>query len=207
MKKPWCERVWLWGLPLLLLAAGCVSLERSYPDKHFFVLDIEAVKPVDAAPRQGVLQITSVRISPRYQSKNFTYRLSDTSYESDFYNEFLIAPTTLIAEELAKGLTGADLFQYVIDSSSQLSPTHTLEAAVNALYGDFRNGSAPKAVLEMEFFVSKETAGKSEILMQKRYSKAVALQGRSADALVKGWDQGLQAILADLIADLKAANL
>jgi ABC-type uncharacterized transport system auxiliary subunit len=189
----------------LLLSPGCVTLERSYPEKHFFVLEIGAVKPVDA-PRQGVLQISSVRISPRYEGKNFIYRLSDTSYESDFYNEFLIAPATLVTEELVKGLTRAAVFEHVIDSSSQLSPTYALEAAVNALYGDFRNGSAPKAVVEMEFFVTKETAGKSEILMQKRYSKAAGLGGRSADALVKGWDQALDEILADLVVDLKAAR-
>ncbi len=200
------KRVWPWGLILLLLLPECVTLERSYPDKHFFVLDVGDVKPVDAA-RQGVLQISSVRVSPRYEGKNFTYRLSDTSYESDFYNEFLIAPATMIAEELVKGLTRADLFPYVIDSSSQLSPTHTLEAAVNALYGDFRDSSAPKAVMEMEFFISKETDGKTEILMQKQYSKSVTLQARSPDALVKGWDQDLEAILADLVADLKAGNL
>ena len=200
------KRIWLWGLTLLLLLPGCVTLERSYPDKHFFVLDIDGVKPLDN-PHQGVLQISSVRISPRYQAKNFTYRLSDTSYESDFYDEFLIAPATLIAEELAKGLTRAAIFQHVIDSSSQLAPTHSLEAAVNAIYGDFRSGSAPKAVLEMEFFVSKETAGKSEILMQKRYSKSVPLERRSADALVKGWNKGLEEILANLAADLKGANL
>jgi hypothetical protein len=58
----------------------------------------------------------------------------------------------------------------------------------------------------MEFFVTKETAGKSEILMQKRYSKAAGLGGRSADALVKGWDQALDEILADLVVDLKAAR-
>ena len=206
MMKRGRRRGWQWGLTFLLLFPGCVALERSYPDKHFFVLEIEAVKPVNA-PGHGVLQISSVRISPRYEGKNFIYRLSDTSYESDFYDEFLIAPATLIAEELVKGLTRAELFQHVIDSSNQLPPTHTLEAAVTALYGDFRNSGAPKAVLEMECFISKSTAGKSEIVVQKRYAKAVALEGRSPDALVKGWNRALEAILTDLIADLKSASL
>jgi uncharacterized lipoprotein YmbA len=206
MMKGGRQRGWRWGLMFLLLLAGCVTLERSYPDKQFFVLEIEAVKPIHT-PGHGVLQISSVRISPRYEGKSFIYRLSDTSYETDFYDEFLIAPATLIAEELVKGLTRAELFQYVIDSSSQLPPTHGMEAAVNALYGDFRNSGAPKAVLEMEFFVSKATAGKSEIAMQKRYAQAVALEGRSPDALVKGWNRALEAILRDLIADLKSASL
>lgn len=194
-------------LAVLLLLSGCVTLERSYPEKHFYALELPRdVKSVNGAGK-GVMQISYVRISPRYQGKNFIYRLSDTSFESDFYNEFLIEPASLIAEELGKGLARSGLFQYVVDSSSELPPAYTLEPAVNALYGDFRDNSAPKAVLEMEFFVVKQNSGKSDIIMQKRYAKAVALEGRSADALVKGWDEALGEIVNDLIADLKVANL
>jgi hypothetical protein len=42
--------------------------------------------------------------------------------------------------------------------------------------------------------------------MQKRYSKSQPLTGRSPEALVKGWDEALEAILTSLIADLKAAK-
>ncbi len=200
------KRGCLWWLGLVSLLAGCVTLQRSYPEKHFFVLESGGVKPVEA-PHPGVLQLKAVHISPRYEGKNFVYRLTETSYESDFYDEFLVAPATLIAEELVKGLQRARMFEHVIDSSSSLPPTHSLEATVNALYGDFRNTGAPKAVLEMEFFVTREAEGKPDILMQKRYAKAVTLEGRSADALVKGWDQALDEIVADLVADLKAAKL
>jgi uncharacterized lipoprotein YmbA len=196
-----------WFVVLLMLSAGCVTLEKSYPDKHFYALELEReIKPVNN-PGRGVLQVSHVRISPRYEGKSFVYRLSDTSFESDFYNEFLVPPASLVAEELAKGLARSGLFQYVIDSSSELALTHVLEAAVSALYGDFRNSGAPKAIVEMEFFLRKQAAGKSDIIMQKRYAKAVALQGRSPDALVKGWDEALAEILIDLIADLKSANL
>jgi hypothetical protein len=43
--------------------------------------------------------------------------------------------------------------------------------------------------------------------MQKRYTKAVPVGGRSPEALVKGWSQALEAILAMLVADLKTAHL
>jgi ABC-type uncharacterized transport system auxiliary subunit len=197
--RPW--------LAILLVLSGCVSLERSYPEKHFYALELPRdVKPVNN-PGRGAMQISYVRISPRYEGKNFIYRLSETSFESDFYNEFLIQPSSLIAEELAKGLARSGLFEYVMDPSSDLAPNYILEPVVNVLYGDFRNSSAPRAVLEMEFFLRKQVSGKAEILMHRRYAKAVMLQGRSPDALVKGWDEALGEILIDLIADLKSANL
>jgi hypothetical protein len=82
-----------------------------------------------------------------------------------------------------------------------------LEGTVNALYGDFRNANSPRAVLEMEFFLTSEIPGKPGILMQKRYAKSLPLTGRTPEALVKGWNEALEEILTPLAADLKAAAL
>jgi len=192
---------------LAALPSGCVSLERSYPDKHYFVLEISgSEKPSDRAGN-GVLEISDMHISPRYEGQSFVYRISEGSYESDFYNQFLIAPAALVTEELRRGLDQSRIFQYVINSSNELQPTYRLEGTVNALYGDFRNASTSRAVLEMEFFLSKPTAGASEIVFAKKYSKSVPLSGRTPEALVKGWNQALEGILTAFVADLKAANL
>jgi uncharacterized lipoprotein YmbA len=191
---------------LCLFFSGCVSLDRSYPDKHYFVLEVNRDGKPSNQTANGILEVSDIRISPRYEGQSFVYRISDASYESDFYNQFLIAPAALVTEEVRKGLTQSRIFEYVINSSSQLQPTHRLDGIVNALYGDFRNISASRAVLEIEFFLSKQLPTGTEIVMNKRYSKAVPLSGRSPDALVKGWDEALDGILTSLIADLKSAN-
>ncbi|HZA55858.1 MAG TPA: ABC-type transport auxiliary lipoprotein family protein [Candidatus Udaeobacter sp.] len=191
---------------LCLFFSGCVSLDRSYPDKHYFVLEVNRDGQPSNQTANGILEVSDIRISPRYEGQSFVYRISDASYESDFYNQFLIAPAALVTEEVRKGLTQSRIFEYVINSSSQLQPTHRLDGIVNALYGDFRNISASRAVLEIEFFLSKQLPTGTEIVMNKRYSKAVPLSGRSPDALVKGWDEALDGILTSLIADLKSAN-
>jgi cholesterol transport system auxiliary component len=188
---------WLW------LLAGCVNLQRSYPDKHFFALDVNEPVKTAGGPGRRTLQIADVRISPRYSGKNFVYRLSDTSYETDFYNEFLVPPAALIAEELAKGLRRSGVFQYVVDSASEIHPDYVMKAAINSLYGDFRNAASPKAVLEMQIFVATSTGGGSDIVLQKNYSASVPLDAHSPDALVRGWDRGLESILSELAADLE----
>jgi cholesterol transport system auxiliary component len=192
---------------LCVLFSGCVNLERSYPDKHYFALEANrAGKPSDQTGN-GILEVADLRISPRYEGQSFVYRISEASYEADFYNQFLIAPAALITEEVRQGLTHARIFAYVINSSSQLQPTHRLEGMVNALYGDFRNMGASRAVLEIEFFLSRQIPAGTEIVMNKRYAKSVPLSGRSPDALVQGWNGALEAILASLVADLKATAL
>jgi cholesterol transport system auxiliary component len=194
-------------LALLVLCAACVGIERSYPDKRYFVLDAGAnTNPSDSSTNE-ILQVSSIRVSPRYADRSFVYRTSESGYESDFYNQFLIAPAFLITEEVRKGLTGSHVFKYVISASSPLQPSYVLEGTVNALYGDFRDTGSPRAVLEMEFFLTSEIPAKPGILMQKRYVKSIPLAGRSPEALIRGWNQGLEEILTALAVDLKAAVL
>lgn len=198
---------WHGVVVLFVMLSGCVTIEKSYPDKHYFVLEVHRnVNPAKASGI-GILEVVEARLSPRYAERSFVYRTSEARYESDFYNQFLVAPASLISEEIHKALARSHIFQHVIGSSSQLQPTHVLESGVSALYGDFRDINAPKAVLEMEFFLSREASGRSEIVLEKRYSQSVQLRARSPEALVKGWNEALDAILASFTADLKAVNL
>jgi cholesterol transport system auxiliary component len=194
-------------LALLSLCAACVGIERSYPDKRYFVLEVSA-NPSSANPTANeTLEVSNIRVSPRYADRSFVYRTSEAGYESDFYNQFLIAPALLITEEVRKGLIETQTFKHVIGAASQSQPNYVLEGAVNALYGDFRNADSPRAVLEMEFFLTSEIPAKPGILLQKRYAKSIPLSSRTPEALVKGWNQSLEEILTSLAADLKAADL
>jgi cholesterol transport system auxiliary component len=194
-------------LALLALCAACVGIERSYPDRRYYVLEVPAKANSSNPTASETLEVSNIRVSPRYADRSFVYRTSESGYESDFYNQFLVAPASLITEEVRKGLIETQNFKHVIGSANQSQPSYVLEGTVNALYGDFRNVDSPRAVLEMEFFLSSEIPAKPGILMQKRYAKSIPLTGRSPEALVKGWNQALEEILISLAADLKAAGL
>jgi cholesterol transport system auxiliary component len=194
-------------LGLVAFCAGCVGIERSYPDKHYFVLEAGANSSPSDSSANETLQVSSIRVSPRYADRSFVYRTSEAGYEADFYNQFLVSPASLITEEVRKDLTASQVFKYVISASNSLQPSYVLEGTVNALYGDFRNANSPRAVLEMEFFLTSEIPAKPGILMQKRYAKALPLTGRTPEALVKGWNEALEEILTALVTDLKAATL
>jgi ABC-type uncharacterized transport system auxiliary subunit len=195
------------ALALLALSSGCVSLEKAYPDKRYFVLETPGQANPANPTGNDTLEVSNVRVSPRYGDRSFIYRTSAAGYESDFYNQFLVSPASLITEEIRKGLIGSHLFKYVIGPASQLQPSYVLEGTVNALYGDFRNTDSPRAVLEMEFFLTSEIPANPGILMQQRYAKSIPLSGRSPEALVQGWNEALDEILTSLTADLKAATV
>ena len=194
-------------LALLALCAACAGIEKSYPDKRYFVLEASR-NPSSASPTGNeTLEVSNIRISPRYADRSFIYRISESGYESDFYNQFLVSPSSLITEEVRKALTGSQVFKYVISPTNQSQPSYVLEGTVNALYGDFRNPNSPRAVLEMEFFLTSEIPGNPGILMQRRYAKSLPLTGRTPEALIKGWNEALEEILNSLVTDLKAIVL
>jgi len=194
------------ALLLFAFSASCVSLERSYPEKRFFVVELGDTAQRSNPAGDQTLLVSGLRVSPRYADKSFVYRTSESGYESDFYNQFLTSPDTMLSEEVRKGLGASPAFKYVIGPSSQLQPNYVLEGSVNALYGDFRNLNKPAAVLEIEFFLHNEDSANPGIVLQKRYIKTVPLSGRSPEALIKGWSQALESILADLNTDLQNAK-
>jgi uncharacterized lipoprotein YmbA len=195
-----------WATALCLVVNGCVNLEKNYPDKRYFVLETNHRQGQEKPKAGVVLLVSSLRVSPRYDGRSFVYRLSDVNFESDFYNQFLVSPGALLTEEVRRAVREAEIAEYVVGTASQLEPTHVLEGTVEALYGDFRDGSAPRAVLEMEFFLSKDSATKAEIVSRRRYRKSIVVNGNSAEALVKGWNLALDEILTALAADLRSLH-
>ena len=193
---------------LMALQSGCVSLERTYPDKRFFVLEVNGAASASSggAVNDAILQVSTLRISPRYQDRSFVYRVSDTGYETDFYNQFLASPAGLISEEIRKSLIAAQLFKFVISPSNSQAPSYVLDGTINGIYGDFRNLNASAGVIDLEIFVTSDVPAKPGILLQKRYVKSVPVSSRSPEALVKSWDQALEEIVAALAADLKTVK-
>jgi len=191
---------------LLAVFGGCISLERSYPDKHYFALEVRAPELFGRRFKNDTLQVSNLRISPRYQDRSFLYRISETGFESDFYNQFIAPPAGLISEELRKSLSGTQLFKHVIGQANSQAPSYMLEGVINGIYGDFRNLQAPAAIIDLEFFLTSDLPTKPGILMQKRYVKSVPVSNRSPDALVKSWDLALEEIFHDLAADLGAVK-
>lgn len=188
------------GLALCALG-GCVSLNASYPEKHYYAL--EADRPPEsrlpAAP--SVLKVRKLRISPSFEGKEFVYRLSDVRYEADFYNAWFIAPNAMLTQQVLIWLARTGQFRYVTDSSSPVSGTYSLEGNVTALYGDYRT-APPKAVLGVQCFLV-DAARPAGVVLHREYRNEVAVTGASREALVAGWNEALRLLLIALEEDLR----
>jgi cholesterol transport system auxiliary component len=188
---------------LFSVLIGCINLEKGYPEKRYFILDASRDEDISSPDTGKVITVRRFRISPKYEGKGLVYRLEELSYESDFYNEFFISPASMFTEEIRKRLAVSGLFEHVIAPSSLLDSTYILEGAVTALYGDYRVSTAPKAVMEIQFFLLHETDSNPKIIFQSQYHKEEPLNGNTPDALVKSWNSALNQILTEFETDLK----
>ncbi|MDR4505777.1 MAG: ABC-type transport auxiliary lipoprotein family protein [Candidatus Scalindua sp.] len=188
---------------LFPLLTGCLSLEKSYLEKHYFVLDASRDGEAVSSGTGVVLSVRRFQISPQFEGKSLIYRLSDSSYETDFYNEFFVSPASLLTEEVRQWLRDSGLFQNIVDPSSYLDPSHVLEGSVTALYGDYRESTVPKAVLEIHFFLLRQVSERYELIFQKQYHREEPLKGNTPDDLVRGWNNAFENILAKFETDIK----
>ncbi|GFK95012.1 hypothetical protein NNJEOMEG_02860 [Fundidesulfovibrio magnetotacticus] len=196
-------------LALACLAAGCATpLNRPAPERRLF--NITAVRAEAAAPARdkSVLKVRPLQVSPAYQGKEMVYRLDEVSFEADYYHAFFVQPALNLTQQTEQWMGRAGLFGNVVDSTSQVQDTHLLEGMVNALYGDFRDRAAPKAVLEIQFFLLKNQNERYQVAFSKSYRKEVPIPANFKDAsgLAEGYNQALAQVLGELEVDLKGAK-
>ena len=203
MKRKTLLKLTIGIFTLLFLSMGCINLERSYIEKHYFVLDSSPAEDIDFPDTGKILAVRRFRVSPKYEGKGLVYRLGELNYESDFYNEFFVSPVSMFTEEVRKRLAMSGLFKHVVEPSSLLDPTYILEGAVTALYGDYRVSTAPKAIMEIQFLLLQEMDVSPEIILLRQYHKEEPLNGNTPDALVKSWNTALNQILTEFENDLK----
>ena len=183
--------------------AGCLDLKKSYPEKRSFVIDVGA--PQQQTPPNGaiVLKINKFRVSPLFTGRAMVYRVADLQYESDFYNEWFVAPGTLLTQQVHQWLSQSGGFQLVMAGTNHVEPTHLLEGTVTEFYGDFR--ATPQAVLGLELLLLDAGHGRQPFF-RRTYHQAIPLRDRSSEALARGLTEALRVVLVDMAKDLEASE-
>ncbi|MCE9598528.1 MAG: hypothetical protein K8S54_11220 [Spirochaetia bacterium] len=186
-----------------LAGPGCVSTERDSPQKHFYI--IEAARPKTEPVRQvdAVLKFRKFKVSPRFDTRSLIYRTGDVTYETDFYNEFLSDPGSMISENTRAWISESGAFKAVVDGSSSLAETFVLEGTIQDIYGDFRG--QPATQLSMHIFLLAMEDSEYRIVFQKVFTASIPLQGKSSEFLIRGFNQTLSKQLTELERELVSA--
>jgi cholesterol transport system auxiliary component len=189
----------LWGL------AGCLTLNKEFPDKTYYALEVLRQGPDPVAQPRTILKVKKFRVLPRFEGTGLVYRTGEYRYESDYYHDWFAPPNGMVTQQVQDWLAAAGLFEHVLDSGSAGEETHMLEGTVTALYGDYRSPGSPKAVVGLQVVLFDEGLNNPGILMQREYQKDAAMTSPAPEALMKGWNDALRLILAALEEDVKKA--
>ena len=158
--------------------------------------------PPVAKTQPGSLRVGPVAVGAAFRGKQFVFREADLKYETDYYNEFLVAPAANIGEAVARALTAAKVFTAVLPGATTADPDWTLDVFVGSLYGDGRAMDKPAAVLSVTFFLRK---GEGSVpVWSKTYDRRVPFTTGSAASYVAAQNTALGDVLAELTRDLAA---
>lgn len=189
-------------LPMLL--NGCLKLQKEYPEIRVHSIEASREGISNQVLDGASLKVSPLQVSDGFEDIFFTYRVSHTSYESDFYNQFLTSPDEMFLKELKEWFARRRLFEYVVDWTSGVSTTHELHGELLSLYADYRDEENPAAVLSMKLLVSEREGGKRVILHQELYEKRIPFSTPSAEKLLHAWNAAFTEILTELENDLSS---
>ncbi len=99
-------------------------------------------------------------------------------------------------------MDASPLFSTVIGATDPSRADWLLEGRINELYGDIREGGAPKSVLAISFTLFDDRSAGLETAFKKTYEVSVPADRTSAAAILAAWNEALRQILTELEGDL-----
>lgn len=191
-------------LLFIALIIGCGGINKSYPERTYYLFEVsEPSNPL--TPVQGTtVEVKRFSISPGNEGKEFVYRTTEIQYLSDFYNQFFRPPSVILTEAVTQWLDQAQVFEDVLNPISQALPIYFIEGNVVELYGDYRNQSAAKAVMKIQFYLLKtsDLGDQPNIVFGKTYESEQPIGSATPPNLMNGWNLALEDILDEFLKDL-----
>ncbi len=193
------------AMGVVLTLAAC-AIGKPLPRPTTYIVDppMTETRPA-AARRPDTLRMGNVRVAAAYGGNALVYRMDEVQYTSDPYHAFKAEPGAMLGNRMAEWLDHAGPFETVAQPGSAQPAAYVLDATVIELYGDFREGRSPAAVLAVQFALIDQAGGvRPQLLYERTIASRVELPHASPDALVRGYGEALAEILSQLIPDLGA---
>jgi|HubBroStandDraft_5_1064220.scaffolds.fasta_scaffold247381_1 hypothetical protein len=190
------------ALLLLLIALvgnGCLSK----PSLRTQIFAFQSPPAATAASSMGVVMLRSVTVSPVFDNNSFIYRTGPETYEIDPYASFMATPGEAIGIAVRARLLASGHFGNVVEPGSLAKANQLMEVNVSELYGDFSQPGKGTAVLSLRITLFRvDNAGNRRPLLQKDYSRQIALKKNTAADVMAGWNEALNEIVTEFTGDL-----
>jgi len=192
--------------PILAVAILCGCAVGPEWKRRVFAFSLPGDPPITNA-QTNMVALSRVSISPLFQSRSFTYRKAENTYEQDPYAGFLVPPERALAEPIRAWMRASGVFGRVVEPGSGLRPTLVAEVSVNQLYGDLRQASRPVGTMEIHFICYEVKDGDpGRIVLDRICAHETPLARKTPDALMAAWDADLREIMEEINSEYAKAN-
>jgi cholesterol transport system auxiliary component len=179
------------------------SLSRLMPQATTYIVEPSAAGPqIPRHPER--LRMGFVRVAAAYAGSALVYRLDEVRYATDPYHTFAADPGAMFGSRIAEWLDRTGPFSTVAPPGSAQPAPYVLEATIEELYGDFRAGGSPAAVLSVQFALIDQSGTRPKVLYERTIADRVELPRAAPDAVVGGYGTALAQILSQVAVDLNA---
>lgn len=194
----------LWTTWLLSCLLTACALGQAAAPITYYGIEPPPPPPSQAA-RAEALRIGPVRVADAYSAPQLVYRLGEVRFAADFYHRLMAPPGALIGNAMAQWLNSAGPMRRVTGPNSAVPERFVLDLVVTELYGDFRPGQAPAAVMQIQLALL-DTQGSAPIArLQRTLGRRVLLTDATPEALARGWGEALGQMLGELQPELANA--
>jgi cholesterol transport system auxiliary component len=184
-----------------LIVAAC-SIGKPIPEATTYIVEPDPPAPITTARRAESMRMGDVRVAAAFSGNALVYRMDDVQYVSDPYHAFIADPGSMLGNRMASWLNRAGPFNTVAQPGTAQSLPYVLEATVTELYGDFRPGRPPAAMMAIQFALVDTTKPSPLTAYESTIGRRVEIAQASPDALMRGYGKALTEILSQLSADL-----
>jgi cholesterol transport system auxiliary component len=189
----------------LLCLVGCGMGSKPGEVRQTFLLQVSTPAQT-GAPLPGVLLVAGMDVSEAFAGKQMVYRFEEHRYQSDYYNEFLVAPRDMLGQRMLEWLQRARLYETVAPlAGTRLPEALVLRGLVNEMYADARDPARPAAVLSLQLYITSEQAEGKPMRFAQQFRNVAPMSDASAQAYADALSRALDAVLTEAEKQIRAA--
>lgn len=195
----------LLSLWLGAISTGC-TLTASTPARTAFLPQVDAARAATSeAPLPGLLLVDRFSVAEAFAGKSMVYRFAEHRYESDFYNEFFVAPRDFVSQGVLEWLQRAHLFESVVPAAgTRARRALMLQGSVNEMYADVRDAQQPAAVLSIQFYLVDENLPGRPVRLSQQLQQVMPMADASAGAYADALSRAMTSIFTELERQVRA---
>ena len=191
---------------LAALLAGCSAITRAPAVRQTFLIEPAPLSAVTQS-QPGALRVGTISVAAPFRGKSFVFRIDELRYETDYYDEFLVTPASMLTDQTARALVRARPFARIAGPGATADAEFVLDGFASALYADIRQAGKPAAEIAITYYLTPTTGGERTPVWSHEYRRHAPMRDTSAAAYAEALNTGFAEIVGELARDLAGVKL